>query len=510
MAPCVTPYFSQSSLSNYSAKHPLFFDTLHAMNPIPSILIQNADIVNEGIIRNGDLLIRQGRIDRIDNVIDAPADIVIDAKGKTLLPGMIDCHVHFRDPGLTHKGDMHSESSAAVAGGVTSVMEMPNTSPPAVTLKRLEEKFEIASQKMHTNYSFYLGASLNNLDEIKAIDPRNVCGVKVYMGSSTGDMLVDRFQTLENLFRECPINLAAHCEDATLVSENEKAFRQKYGDNPPSSIHPHIRNAEACFRSSKLAVEFARKHNTRLHILHISTERELELFDPQIVPNGTPHKNEIGKKRWTKNITTEACIHHLFFEKSAYETKGTFLKCNPAIKQASDRAALLRGLLTNHIDTIGTDHAPHTLQEKQETYWKAPSGIPVIQSALPSILEHVHSGLFTLEKIAEKTAHTPAQIFNIAERGFIREGYWADLALVDLNHPTAVTQENILYKCGWSPFEGATFRSSVDTTIVSGQIAWQTGPIKNTPYGQRLLFNRQPGSFRFFSEVHFLENSSAG
>ncbi|NOU36477.1 MAG: dihydroorotase [Kiritimatiellaceae bacterium] len=457
-----------------------------------SILIKNADLVSDGAIRAADILIRHGRIDRIDKTIDAQADIVIDAEGKALLPGMIDCHVHFREPGLTHKGDMQSESRAAAAGGVTSVMEMPNTSPPTVTNERLEEKFALAAQKMAVNYSFYLGASLNNIDQIKAVDPKNVCGVKVYMGSSTGDMLVDRFQTLEDLFRECPVNLTAHCEDAGIIQKHEQIFRERYGDKTPFAAHPHIRSEEACYRSSALAVELARKHDTRLHVLHISTARELELFDDGVARISSPRENEfyIERDETVRKITAEACIHYLHFDDTAYETKGALVKCNPAIKRASDRKALLRGLLTDRLDTIGTDHAPHTLQEKQGTYWTAPSGMPVIQSALPAVLEHFHSGLLSLETIAAKIAHNPARIFNVKERGFIREGYWADLVLVDLNRPQTVAKENILYKCGWSPFEGVTFRSSVDTTIVSGQIAWQNGKTNGAILGQRLAFER--------------------
>lgn len=457
-----------------------------------SILIKNADVVNEGVIRPSDVLIRHGRIDRIGSVPDTQADIVIDAAGKALLPGMIDCHVHFREPGLTHKGDMQSESCAAAAGGVTSVMEMPNTSPPAVTNERLEEKFAAAAQKMAVNYSFYLGASLNNLDQIQSVDPENVCGVKVYMGSSTGDMLVDRLQTLEDLFRECPVNLAAHCEDAGIIKKHETLFREMYGDKTPFAAHPHIRSEEACFRSSNLAVQLARKHGTRLHILHVSTARELELFDDGVARISSPRENEfyVERDETIRKITAEACIHYLHFDGSAYGTKGALVKCNPAIKRASDRDALLRGLLTDRIDTIGTDHAPHTLEEKQGTYWTAPSGMPVIQSALPAVLEHFHSGVLSLETIAAKIAHNPARIFSIKERGFIREGYWADIVLVDLNRPQTVSKENILYKCGWSPFEGVTFRSSVDTTIVSGQIAWQDGKINGAALGQRLQFDR--------------------
>ena len=459
---------------------------------IPSTLIKNADVVNEGSVRAADVLIRHGRIDRIDTSIAANADIVIDAAGKALLPGMIDCHVHFREPGLTHKGDMQSESRAAASGGVTSVMEMPNTSPPTVTNDRLEEKFAIAAQKMAVNYSFYLGASLNNLDEIKAVDPKNVCGVKVYMGSSTGDMLVDRLQTLEELFRECPVNLTAHCEDAGIIKRHEEIFRERYGDKTPFAAHPFIRSEEACYRSSKLAVDLARKHETRLHVLHISTARELELFNDGIIRVSSPRENEFFEERdeSVRKITAEACINYLHFDSTAYETKGALVKCNPAIKRAADRTALLRGLLTDRIDTIGTDHAPHTLEEKKGTYWTAPSGMPVIQSALPAVLEHFHSGLLSLETIAAKIAHNPARIFSVKERGFIREGYWADLVLIDLNKPQTVAKENILYKCGWSPFEGLTFRSSVETTIVSGQIVWQNGNVNSAVRGQRLEFER--------------------
>jgi dihydroorotase len=457
-----------------------------------SILIKNADIVNEGRHAAGDVLIRHGRIDRISTGIAAEADIVIDAKGKALLPGMIDCHVHFREPGLTHKGDMHSESRAAAAGGVTSVMEMPNTSPPAVTHERLEEKFALAAQKMAVNYSFYLGASLHNLDQIKAVDPKTICGVKVYMGSSTGDMLVDHLQTLDELFRGCPVPLAAHCEDSGIIKGNEQIFRERYGDKTPFAAHPFIRDEEACFRSSQLAVDLARKHGTRLHVLHVSTARELELFDGGTVRVSSPRENEffVERDETVRKITAEACIHYLHFDSTAYATKGALMKCNPAIKCAADRKALLRGLITDRIDTIGTDHAPHTLQEKQGTYWTAPSGMPVIQSAMPAVLEHFHSGLLSLETIAAKIAHNPARIFNVKDRGFIREGYWADLVLVDLNRPQTVAKENILYKCGWSPFEGVTFHSSVDTTIVSGQIAWQNGKINGAVHGQRLDFDR--------------------
>ena len=462
------------------------------MSELPSILIRNADIVNEGLSLAGDVLIRHGRIDRIGPQISANADIEIDGSGKALLPGMIDCHVHFREPGLTHKGDMATESAAAAAGGVTSVMEMPNTKPPAITNVRLEEKFALAARKMLTNYSFYLGASNDNLEEIKAVDRRNVCGVKVYMGSSTGNLLVDREEALEALFREVPVPLAAHCEDTGIIQQHEQIFREKYGDRTPFAAHPFIRSEEACYRSSELAVRLARAHDTRLHILHVSTARELTLFDDRTLHISSPRENECFEERdeAAKRITAEACIHHLFFSSADYETKGPLIKCNPAIKRTFDRNALLRGLLTDRIDTIGTDHAPHTLAEKQGSYWEVPSGMPLIQSALPAVLEHFHSGLLPLETLVAKIAHNPARIFNIEQRGFIREGYWADLVLVDLNRPQTVARENVLYKCGWSPFEGVTFRSSVDTTIVSGQIAWRDGKSNPAVRGQRLVFVR--------------------
>ncbi|MCU0858526.1 MAG: dihydroorotase [Pontiellaceae bacterium] len=461
------------------------------MSTLPTILIKNADVVNEGSIRPSDVLIRNGRIDRIDGIIDAQTDLVINAAGKALLPGMIDCHVHFREPGLTYKGDMQSESRAAAAGGVTSVMEMPNTLPPATTNERLNEKFSLAAQKMAVNYSFYLGASLNNLDEIKAVDRNRVCGVKLYLGSSTGDMLTDDTPVLEKIFRECPVNLAAHCENARIIQDHEQIFREHYGDQIPFAAHPHIRSEEACFLNSKLAVDLAQKYDARLHILHVSTAHELELFTDGLLRVSTPRENEffIERNEAVRKITSEVCVHYLHFDSTAYGTHGARIKCNPAIKRASDREALLRGLLTDRIDTIGTDHAPHTIEEKKGTYWTAPSGMPVIQSALPAILEHFYNGIIPLEVIAAKTAHTPARIFNLIDRGFIREGYWADLVLIDLNKAQTVTRENILYKCGWSPFEGVTFHSSVDTTLVSGQIAWQNG--KSAPCcGHRLDFDR--------------------
>ncbi|MFA5688806.1 MAG: dihydroorotase [Kiritimatiellales bacterium] len=457
-----------------------------------SILLKNAKVVSDGEIRAADVFIRNGRIDRIDSSISAPADIEINAEGKALLPGMIDCHVHFREPGLTHKGSLHSESRAAVAGGVTSVMDMPNTVPQTTSIERLEEKSALAAQTCATNFSFYLGAAGSHLDEIKKLNPADVCGVKIFMGSSTGNMLVDGHDVLEEIFRAAPVPLAAHCEDANIIAQNETIFREKLGDKTPFRAHPEIRSEEACYASTKLAVELARKYGTRLHVLHISTARELNLFDESIARVGGPRENEayIENDECGKHITAETCIHYLHFDDAAYDRLGARVKCNPAIKTSADRAALIRGLLTNQIDTIGTDHAPHTAAEKSGTYWTAPSGLPLIQSALPAILEHFHDGILSLETVAEKTAHAPARIFNIAGRGFIREGYFADLVLVDLNRPQTVAKKNILYQCGWSPFEGNIFRSTIDTTIVSGQIVWQDEAIHAGIFGQRLKFER--------------------
>ena len=457
-----------------------------------TILIKSADVVNEGEIRCADVLIRNGRIDRIAGEISAPADIEIRGEGKALLPGMIDCHVHFREPGLTNKGDMQTESAAAAAGGVTSIMEMPNTIPPAVSLERLEEKFSIAEKKCAVNYSFYLGAAADRLDEIKKINPADICGLKVFMGSSTGNMLIDETESLEKIFHESPVLIATHCEDSAIIRRNEELFRNAHGDQTPFRAHPQIRSEEACYLSTKRAVELAHKSGARLHVLHVSTARELELFDDAIVHVSSPLEIEAYEERdeTFKHITSETCIQYLHFDDSAYDRLGARVKCNPAIKTAADRAVLLRGLITGRIDTIGTDHAPHTAEDKNGTYWTSPSGLPLIQSALPAVLEHFHAGALSLETIAEKTAHNPARIFNVKERGFIREEFFADLVLVDLNRPQTVTKENILYKCGWSPFEGFTFRSVVDTTIVSGKIVWQNGKINNGTTGQRLKFER--------------------
>jgi dihydroorotase len=442
-----------------------------------TILIKGATLVNEGQINVSDVLIRNGRIEKIARNIDFPGATEINAEGLHLLPGMIDDQVHFREPGLTHKGDIFSESMAAVAGGITSYMEMPNTVPNTLTQELLAEKYAIASEMSLANYSFFMGASNDNLDEVLKTDPRKVCGIKVFMGSSTGNMLVDNTQVLENIFKEAPILVATHCEDEATIQENLAKFKAEYGEQLTIEMHPKIRSAAACYISSSLAVELAKKHNTRLHILHISTAKEVGLFD-----NTTPLKD--------KRITAEACVHHLWFDDRDYATKGNWIKWNPAIKTEADKNGILKGVLDDHIDIIATDHAPHTIAEKEQPYAKAPSGGPLVQHALPALLEMYHQQKISLEQIVQKTAHNVATCFDIDQRGFIREGYWADLVLVNLNDPFTVTRQNVLYKCGWSPFEGQTFRSEVIYTIVSGNLAYQKGKFTTNETGKRLEFNR--------------------
>ncbi|MET3498775.1 dihydroorotase [Mucilaginibacter rubeus] len=442
-----------------------------------TILIKAATIVNEHKQYVADVLIKDGLIDRIDPVIDAQADEIINAEGLHLLPGCIDDQVHFREPGLTYKADIYSESRAAVAGGITSFMEMPNTVPNTLTQELLEDKYQIASRNSLANYSFFMGASNNNLDEVLRTDISKVCGIKVFMGSSTGNMLVDDPHTLEKLFAQSPMLIATHCEDEATIKSNLAHYKQLLGENIPVRMHPKIRSAEACYLSSSMAIELAKKHNTRLHILHISTERETHLFD-----NTTPLKD--------KRITAEACIHHLWFTDADYETKGNYIKWNPAVKTEADRDGILRAVLDGRIDVIATDHAPHTIEEKEQPYLQAPSGGPLVQHALPAMLELYHHGKISLEQIAEKMAHNVATLFQIEKRGFIREGYWADLVLVDLNKPWNVNKSNILYKCNWSPFEGNTFRSQVAYTLISGNLAYNNGSIIEGKAGKRLTFNR--------------------
>lgn len=441
-----------------------------------TILIRNARVVNQGNIRERDVYVRRGRIERIDRAIDAHADIEIDAKGHHLIPGIIDDQVHFREPGLTHKATIATESRAAVAGGVTSFMEMPNVQPPAVTQQLLEDKYQIAACTSLANYSFFMGTTNDNLDEVLRTDPKRVCGIKIFMGSSTGNMLVDDLRTLERLFAEAPTLIATHCEDETTVRENLERYRQRYGDDYlKASHHPRIRNVRACLLSSSLAVDLARRLGTRLHVLHLTTRDELKLFD-----NHLP----LAQKR----ITAEVCVHHLYFHSEHYGRLGNLIKCNPAIKNKVHRDALLPALLDNIIDVVATDHAPHTLEEKNQPYLQAPSGLPLVQHGLNVMLELYHAGKISLEKIVEKMCHAPAIAFRLRERGFIEEGYWADLALVDIRHRWTVTRENILYKCGWSPFEGHTFRGRVLSTIVSGHLAWHEGRFDESKMGERLEF----------------------
>lgn len=443
-------------------------------------LIRNASVVNEGRIYAADVLIKNGRIEKIGESIQLTdrANIVeIDATGLHLLPGCIDDQVHFREPGLTHKADIYTESRAAVAGGITSFMEMPNTVPNTLTQELLEQKYQIGSQKSIANYSFFMGASNDNVEEILKTDPANVCGVKVFMGSSTGNMLVDNEKVLEKIFSSTPALIATHCEDEETIRHNLAKYKEKYGEEIPAKCHPEIRPAEACYKSSQLAVSLAKKYNSRLHILHISSAIETALF-----------RNDIPLEK--KRITAEACIHHLWFSDDDYEQKGNFIKWNPAVKSKNDRDAIWEALLDNRIDVIATDHAPHTLEEKQRKYLEAPSGGPLVQHSLVAMLDFYHKGKITLERIAQKMSHSVARCFKIKERGFIREGYFADLVLVNLNQPTTVTKENLLYKCKWSPFEGVTFKSAVVHTFVNGNLVFSNNKIIESTQGQRLSFER--------------------
>ena len=442
-----------------------------------STLIKNASIVNEGIIFTSDVLIEEDKIREISENIETKADITIDATGKYLIPGVIDDQVHFREPGLTHKANIYTESKAAIAGGITSFMEMPNTNPQALTQELLEEKFEIAERDSLANFTFFMGVSNNNLEEVLKTDPKTVGAIKIFMGSSTGDMLVDDLNVLEEIFSKSPMLIAVHCEDENTIQKNIKAAKEKYGEEVPISEHPNIRSAEACYKSSSMAVSLAKKHNSRLHVFHISTEKEIELFN-----NSIPLKD--------KRITAEVCIHHLWFDESKYEDKGTLIKWNPAVKKESDRKALFQALLDDKLDVIATDHAPHTLDEKDSTYFKAPSGGPLVQHALPAMLEFYKNGDISLERVVEKMCHNPAICFQIEKRGFVKEGYFADLVLVDLEKPWEVTKENILYKCAWSPFEGEIFNSIITHTFVNGHIAYEYGSFDESKKGKRLKFNR--------------------
>lgn len=441
-------------------------------------LIHNAQIVNEGTITKGFVLIEDERIAKVGSENEAlpSADTIIDAANKFLIPGMIDDQVHFREPGLTHKGELKTESTAAVAGGITSFMEMPNTVPQAVTIEELEKKYSRAAEVSLGNYSFYLGVTNNNINEIRAIDPKRICGVKIFMGSSTGDMVVDNDNSLDNVFADAPVLIATHCEDDDTIKANQAIYEAKYGSKIPYEHHADIRSHEACYKSSSKAVNLAKNNGSQLHIMHLSTRQELDLIA----------QGPMADKR----ITAEACVHHLWFNRSDYAEKGAFIKWNPAVKDEEDRLALIDALNNDVLDVIATDHAPHTLEEKTGDYTKTPSGGPLVQHAVTALMEFHLDGVLPVTKMVEKACHNPAKLFKIEERGFIKEGYYADLVLINPDKKWTVSKENILYKCGWSPFEGTEFRTQVEKTFVNGHLAYDNGVIDNSKTGMRLKFNR--------------------
>ena len=442
------------------------------------LLITNCKLVNEAEIKECDILISSQRIKKIAaDLQNEEAKRVIDAKGKYVIPGMIDDQVHFREPGLTHKGDIATESFAAIAGGITSFMDMPNVKPPTLTIELLDQKYAAAKQRAKANYAFYMGASNDNLEVLKQAPIDRACGIKVFMGASTGNMLVDDDDVLDGIFKHAPVPIITHCEDSPLINQNLEKYRQKYGDDIPIEFHPLIRSEEACYRSSSKAVELAKKHGTQLHILHLTTAKELELFSQGAIDN--------------KNITAEVCVHHLFFSEKDYAEKGSLIKCNPAVKTEQDRQGLLKAVAEDRIDIIATDHAPHTWEEKQGNYMTAPAGLPLVQHALLCALEHVHGGVLSIEKIVEKTSHNVAKRFDVVDRGFVREDYFADLAIIDFEKPYTVNSANVLCKCGWSPFDGYQFKSSIDKTILNGQVVYENDTVVGTEfYGQALQFNR--------------------
>ena len=444
-----------------------------------SILIKNARIVNEGRIFNGDVLIENQFIKEISESISAKNgdSEVIDAENKFLLPGMIDDQVHFREPGLTHKANIATESKAAIAGGITSFIEMPNTVPQATTIEKLEDKFKIAAESSFANYSFMFGGTNDNLEEILKVDSKNVAGLKLFLGSSTGNMLVDNPEVLEQIFSSTDMIISVHCEDEQTIRENTQKYVSEYGDDIPVKYHPIIRSEDACYLSSSKAIELAKKTGARLHVFHLSTAKEMKLFT-----NKTPLKD--------KRITAEVCIHHLWFSDEDYDKKGTLIKWNPAVKSSTDREALWKALLDDRIDVIATDHAPHTKEEKDNPYTKAPSGGPLVQHAVVALMEAYHQNQISIEKIVEKMAHNPAILFQVEKRGFIKKGYYADLILVDPHNPWTVTKDNILYKCGWSPFEGTTFKSRITHTILNGSLVYHNTQFSNHNAAMRLTFNR--------------------
>ncbi len=440
-------------------------------------LIKNATLVNEGKSFLSDVLITDGKIISIATGLSSDADTtVIDATGLHLLPGAIDDQVHFREPGLTHKGEIYTEAKAAVAGGITSYMEQPNTNPPATTIELLEQKYARAKEVSLANYSFFMGTTNFNIGELLKLDPRTVCGVKIFLGSSTGDMLVDNETNLDEIFSKIKMLIAVHAEDDVLIRENLEQYKEKFGENIGVEFHPLIRSREACYNASAKAIARAKKFGTRLHIFHVSTFDEIALLD-----NSVPLKE--------KKITAEACVHHLWFTNADYKTKGNFIKWNPAVKTLKDREAIWQAVLDNKIDVIATDHAPHTMDEKEQPYLNAPSGGPLVQHSVVAMLEKSLEGKISIERVVEKMSHAVADLFRIEKRGYIREGYHADLVLVNLNSPWTVSKENLLYKCGWSPFEGTTFRAKIEKTFVNGNLVYDNGVIDETVKGERLLFN---------------------
>jgi dihydroorotase len=441
-------------------------------------LLKNAQIVNEGNIVKADVLIQGNKIAKIaTNILDSQAE-VLDLRGLYLLPGLIDDQVHFREPGLTHKGTIYTESRAAVAGGITSYMEMPNTYPQALTQSLLQDKYDIGAMDSLANYSFFMGASNENIEEVLKTDPEHVAGIKIFMGSSTGNMLVDNKETLNSIFSKCDMLIAVHCEDEETIRRNSEKITAEQGEDLPIRYHPIIRSAEACYKSSSMAVELAKKHGTRLHVLHISSAQETDLFSNKLTLS-------------EKKITAEACIHHLWFDDSDYKEKGTYIKWNPAVKSKADRKGLWEALLDDRIDVIASDHAPHTKKEKSQSYFKAPSGGPLVQHALPAMLEFYHQEKVSLAWVVQKMCHAPAECFQLQDRGYIREGYYADLVAIDLDSPWKVAKDNILYHCGWSPFEGQVFRSQVCKTFVNGNLVYDQGKIDDSHRGMRLKFDRK-------------------
>lgn len=441
------------------------------------LLISNARLINEGEIIDADVLINGERIEKIAGSISAEDGVdVIDAQGRYVIPGMIDDQVHFREPGLTAKGDIATESAAAAAGGITSFMDMPNVDPQTTTLEAVADKYRMAENRCTVNYGFYLGGTNSNIDQIKRLKPGEACGIKVFMGASTGDMLVDDPEVLELVFEHAPVIVVTHCEHSPTIWDNEAHAREKYGEDVPMSEHPSIRSANACLMSSSLAVDLASRHDALLHILHLTTAIEMGLFSEA-------HRSE-------KRITAEVCVHHLWFDESHYEEFGTRIKCNPAIKSKSDRAALIKALNEGRLDIIATDHAPHTLVEKDQSYFKAPSGLPLVQHALPALFDLAAANEISLELLVDRTSHAPADIFGVRDRGYLREGWFADIVIVDPNKRFTVDQSSLLYKCGWSPFEGHEFSTSIDTTIVNGKVVYRDGKLTDSIAGRRLEFTR--------------------